>query len=295
MKLTIATRGSKLALWQAEWVKKRLENLGHEVDLKIVTTTGDKILDKPLAEIGGKGLFIKEVEEAMLKGEAQIAVHSLKDFPTDYDKEHFTLAAVPKREAVEDIFLSETFETLAELPHNAVVGTSSIRRAMQLKAFRDDLVISDLRGNVDTRINKLKRGEYDAIILAYAGVKRLNMIKEVKYFEILDTDIIIPAMGQGALGIETINDEKIIEAVKPLNDLRTRIEVTIERDFVDELNLGCHAPVGVNAKIMVDDSIKIKAAILDKNNKLVKKEMVVAFDEWERAGREFAEEFKEYL
>ncbi len=295
MKLTIATRGSKLALWQAEWVKKRLENLGHEVDLKIVTTTGDKILDKPLAEIGGKGLFIKEVEEAMLKGEAQIAVHSLKDFPTDYDKDHFALAAVPKREAVEDIFLSETFETLAELPHNAVVGTSSIRRAMQLKAFRDDLVISDLRGNVDTRINKLKRGEYDAIILAYAGVKRLNMIKEVKYFEVLDTDIIIPAMGQGALGIETINDEKIIEAVKPLNDLRTRIEVTIERDFVDELNLGCHAPVGVNAKIMVDDSIKIKAAILDKNNKLVKKEMVVAFDEWERAGREFAEEFKEYL
>ncbi|QCT94378.1 hydroxymethylbilane synthase [Caminibacter mediatlanticus TB-2] len=295
MKLTIATRGSKLALWQAEWVKKRLENLGHEVDLKIVTTTGDKILDKPLASIGGKGLFIKEVEEALHRGEAQIAVHSLKDFPTEYNKEHFTLAAVPKREAVEDVFLSETFETLAELPHNAVVGTSSIRRAMQLKAFREDLVISDLRGNVDTRINKLKKGEYDAIILAYAGVKRLNMIKEVKYFEILDTDIMIPAMGQGALGIETIKDEKVIEAVKPLNDLWTKIEVTIERDFVDELNLGCHAPVGVNAKIMVDDSIKIKAAILDKNNKVIKKEMVVSFDEWENAGREFAEEFKEYL
>ncbi|EDM24021.1 hydroxymethylbilane synthase [Caminibacter mediatlanticus] len=295
MKLTIATRGSKLALWQAEWVKKRLENLGHEVDLKIVTTTGDKILDKPLASIGGKGLFIKEVEEALLRGEAQIAVHSLKDFPTEYNKEHFTLAAVPKREAVEDVFLSETFETLAELPHNAVVGTSSIRRAMQLKAFREDLVISDLRGNVDTRINKLKKGEYDAIILAYAGVKRLNLIKEVKYFEILDTDIMIPAMGQGALGIETIKDEKVIEAVKPLNDLWTKIEVTIERDFIDELNLGCHAPVGVNAKIMVDDSIKIKAAILDKNNKVIKKEMVVPFDEWENAGREFAEEFKEYL
>jgi len=290
MKLTIATRGSKLALWQAEWVKKRLENLGHEVDLKIVTTTGDKILDKPLTEIGGKGLFIKEVEEALLKGEAQIAVHSLKDFPTEYDKNHFTLAAIPKREAVEDIFLSETFETLAELPHNAVIGTSSIRRAMQLKAFRDDLVITDLRGNVDTRIRKLKEGKYDAIILAYAGVKRLNLLKEVKYYEILDTDIMIPAMGQGALGIETINDEKIIEAVKPLNDLRTRIEVTIERDFVDTLNLGCHAPVGVNAKIMVDDSIKIKAALL-KNDKLIKKELVVAFDEWENAGKEFAKEF----
>ncbi len=295
MKLTIATRGSKLALWQAEWVKKRLENLGHEVDLKIVTTTGDKILDKPLAEIGGKGLFIKEVEEALLRGEAQIAVHSLKDFPTQYETEHFELAAIPKREAVEDVFLSETFETLAELPHNAVVGTSSIRRAMQLKAFRDDLVITDLRGNVDTRINKLKRGEYDAIILAYAGIKRLGLMKEVKYFEVLDTDIMIPAMGQGALGIETIKDKAVIEAIKPLNDLWTRVEVTIERDFVDELNLGCHAPVGVNAKIMVDDSIKIKAALLDKNEKLIKKELVVPFDEWQTAGRTFANEFKEYL
>jgi hydroxymethylbilane synthase len=290
MKLTIATRGSKLALWQAEWVKKRLENLGHEVELKIVTTTGDKILDKPLTEIGGKGLFIKEVEEALLRGEAQIAVHSLKDFPTQYDKEHFTLAAVPKREAVEDVFLSETFETLADLPFNAVVGTSSIRRAMQLRAFREDLIIADLRGNVDTRINKLKRGEYDAIILAHAGVRRLGLTKAVKYLEVIDTDIIIPAMGQGALGIETINDEKIIEAVKPLNDLRSFIEVSIERDFVDTLNLGCHAPVGVNAKIMTDDSIKIKA-VLQKDDKLIKRELLIAFDEWENAGKEFAREF----
>jgi hydroxymethylbilane synthase len=290
MKLTIATRGSKLALWQAEWVKARLESLGHEVSLKIVTTTGDKILNKPLTEIGGKGLFIKEVEEALLRGEAEIAVHSLKDFPTEYDREHFTLAAVPKRESVEDVFLSETFETLADLPFNAVVGTSSIRRAMQIKAFRDDLIITDLRGNVDTRINKLKNGEYDAIILAHAGIKRLNLKKAVKYLEVIDTDVIIPAMGQGALGIETINDEKIIEAVKPLNDLRTFIEVSIERDFVDTLNLGCHAPVGVNAKIMPDDSIKIKA-VLQKEDKLIKKEVVVAFDEWENAGKEFAKEF----
>jgi len=294
MKLTIATRGSKLALWQSEWVKKRLESLGHEVDLKIVVTTGDKIIDKPLASIGGKGLFIKEVEEAMLNGEAQIAVHSLKDFPTEYDTEHFTLAAIPKREAVEDVFLSENFETLAELPHEAVVGTSSIRRAMQLKKFRPDLVITDLRGNVDTRINKLKRGQYDAIILAYAGVKRLGIIKEVKYFEVLDTDIMVPAMGQGALGIETINDPKIIEAVKPLNDIRTQIETTIERDFVDELKLGCHAPVGVNAKMMIDDSIKIKAA-LEIKGEVVKKEMVIAFDEWQNAGREFAREFKKLM
>lgn len=290
MKLTIATRGSKLALWQAEWVKSRLEKLGHEVNLKIVTTTGDKILDKPLADIGGKGLFIKEVEEALLKNEAQIAVHSLKDFPVDFDKENFELAAIPVREAAEDVMLSETFETLAELPLNAVIGTSSIRRAMQLKAFRDDLIIENLRGNVDTRINKLKSGKYDAIILAYAGVKRLKLIKEVKYFEVIDTDLIVPAMGQGALGIETIKDEKVINAVKPLNDFRSKVCVKIERDFVATLNLGCHAPVGVYAKIMTDDSIKIKAALL-KDNKVIKKEMVVAFDEWENAGEEFAREF----
>jgi len=290
MKLTIATRGSKLALWQAEWVKSRLEKLGHEVNLKIVTTTGDKILDKPLMEIGGKGLFIKEVEEALLKNEAQIAVHSLKDFPVDFDKENFELAAIPIREAAEDVMLSETFETLAELPLNAVIGTSSVRRAMQLKAFRDDLIIENLRGNVDTRINKLKSGKYDAIILAYAGVKRLKLTKEVKYFEVIDTDLIIPAMGQGALGIETIKDEKVINAVKPLNDFRSMVCVKIERDFVSTLNLGCHAPVGVYAKIMNDDSIKIKAALL-KEEKVVKKEMVVSFDEWENAGEEFAREF----
>jgi hydroxymethylbilane synthase len=290
MKLTIATRGSKLALWQAEWVKKRLESLGHEVNLKIVTTTGDKILDKSLADIGGKGLFIKEVEEALLRGEAQIAVHSLKDFPTKYDIENFELAAIPKRESVEDVFLSENFETLADLPHNAVVGTSSVRRAMQLKAFRDDLIITDLRGNVDTRIDKLKNGEYDAIILAYAGLKRLGLLKSVKYYEVLDTDIMIPAMGQGALGIETIKDEKIVQAVKPLEDIRTRVVVTIERDFVDELNMGCHAPIGINAKIMVDDTIKIKGVLL-KDDKLIRKEMVVGFEEWKTAGREFAREF----
>jgi len=290
MKLTIATRGSKLALWQAHWVKEKLEKLGHEIDLKIVTTMGDKILDKPLAEIGGKGLFIKEVEEALLRGEAQIAVHSLKDFPTQYETDYFTLAAIPQRESVEDVFLSETFETLAELPLNAVVGTSSIRRAMQLKAFRDDLIITDLRGNVDTRINKLKDGKYDAIILAQAGVKRLGLLKSVKYFEILDTDIMIPAMSQGALGIETINNDEVIKAVKPLNDLRTQICVSIERDFVDTLNLGCHAPVGVYAKIMTDDSIKIRAALL-KNDNILKKEVVIPFEEWENAGKEFAKEF----
>jgi hydroxymethylbilane synthase len=291
MELTIATRGSKLALWQAEYVKKRLEQLGHSVKLKIVTTTGDKILDKPLVEIGGKGLFIKEVEEALLRGEAQIAVHSLKDFPVDYDEEHFVLAAVPPRESVEDIFLSETFEELADLPDGAIVGTSSQRRIFQLKAFRPDLIFEPLRGNIDTRIRKLKEGKYDAIILAYAGVKRLNMLKKVKYFEVLDTDVVVPAMGQGALGIETIKDEKIISIVKQLNDFRSWVEVSIERDFVKALNLGCHAPVGINARIMMDDTIKLKGALL-KGDRVIKKEVLVPFDEWEEAGATFAQEFK---
>jgi hydroxymethylbilane synthase len=291
MELTIATRGSKLALWQAEWVKRELEKLGHTVKLKIVKTTGDKILDKPLAEIGGKGLFIKEVEEALLRGEAQIAVHSLKDFPVDYDTSNFELAAVPVRGPVEDAFLSDNFENLAELPMNAVIGTSSLRRGMQLKEFREDLIIEPLRGNIDTRIKKLKSGRFDGIILAYAGVKRLNMLKSVKYLEVIDPDVIVPAMGQGALGIETIKDPKIIRIVKKLNDLRSWIEVSIERQFVKALNLGCHAPVGVNAKILIDDSIKIRGALL-KGEKVVKKEVVVPFDEWEFAGEEFAKEFK---
>ncbi|MEO1941550.1 MAG: hydroxymethylbilane synthase [Campylobacterales bacterium] len=291
MELKIATRGSKLALWQAEWVKGELEKLGHTVKLKIVKTTGDKILDKPLAEIGGKGLFIKEVEEALLKGEAQIAVHSLKDFPVDYDTSNFELAAVPVRGPVEDAFLSDNFENLAELPMNAVIGTSSLRRGMQLKEFREDLIIEPLRGNIDTRIKKMKSGRFDGIILAYAGVKRLNMLKSVKYLEVIDPDVIVPAMGQGALGIETVKDSKIIKIVKKLNDLRSWIEVSIERQFVKALNLGCHAPVGVNAKILIDDSIKIRGVLL-KGEKVVKKEVVVPFDEWEFAGEEFAKEFR---
>jgi len=292
MELTIATRGSKLALWQAEWVKNRLERMGHSVKLKIVTTTGDRILNKPLTQIGGKGLFIKEVEEALLRGEAQIAVHSLKDFPVDYDEKNFILAAVPPRENVEDVFLSENFEGLTELPNGALVGTSSARREFQLKQFRADLNVEPLRGNVDTRLQRLKEGKFDAIILAFAGLKRLNMLKKVKYFEVIDTDIIVPAMGQGALGIETIRDKKVVEIVKKLNDFRSWVEVSIEREFIKTLNLGCHAPVGVNARIMVDDTIKIKGA-LHRGDRVIKKEVLIPFDQWENAGYLFAQEFRE--
>jgi len=291
-KIVIATRGSKLALWQSEYIKKELLKIDPSLDihLKIVVTKGDKILDKPLADIGGKGLFIKEVEAELLNGNAQIAVHSLKDFEVEYDEENFCLAAITKREDVRDTLLSEKYETLADLPDGAVVGTSSIRRKMQLRAFNPNLVIKDLRGNVDTRINKLKKGEYDAIILARAGIKRLGLLDSVKYATAIDTDIMIPAMAQGALGIETIKDEKIIELVSKLDDKATRICTTIEREFVKELNLGCHAPVGIKAKIQDDGTIKVKA-VLEKNGELIKKEIVS--DEFDGLGIKFAQEFKD--
>jgi len=290
-KIVIATRGSKLALWQSEHIKAELLKIDPslEIKLKIVVTQGDKILDKPLADIGGKGLFIKEVEDELLNGNAQIAVHSLKDFAVEFEDEHFELAAITKREDVRDTFLSETYETLVDLPDGAVVGTSSIRRAMQLKEFNPNLKIKDLRGNVDTRIRKLKEGQYDAIILAKAGLKRLNLLDTIKYHTAIDTDIMIPAMGQGALGIETNKDPEIIALVEKLNDKATRIETTIEREFVKELQLGCHAPVGIKAKLQDDGRIKVKAILL-KDEKIIRKEIIA--EEFDNLGIRFAEEFK---
>ena len=291
-KIVIATRGSKLALWQSEHIKEELLKIDPslEIKLKIVVTQGDKILDKPLADIGGKGLFIKEVEDEILKGNAQIAVHSLKDFAVEFDEEHFSLTAITKREDVRDTLLSEKFETLAELPDGAVIGTSSVRRAMQLKAFNPKLVIKDLRGNVDTRIRKLKENQYDAIILARAGIKRLGIIDSVKYATAIDTDIMIPAMGQGALGIETNKDPEVIELVKQLDDKATRICTTIEREFVKELQLGCHAPVGIKAKLQDDGTVKVKAILQKADGTIIRKEIIS--DEFEGLGIKFAEEFK---
>ena len=290
-KIVIATRGSKLALWQSEHIKAELLKINPELDihLKIVVTTGDKILDKPLADIGGKGLFIKEVEDELLNGNAQIAVHSLKDFAVEYDEEHFDLTAITKREDVRDTFLSQKYETIADLPEGSVVGTSSIRRIMQLKAIRPDICVKDLRGNVDTRIRKLKEGQYEAIILAKAGLKRLGLLDSVKYHTAIDTDLMIPAMGQGALGIETNKDPEIMELVKKLDDKETRICTTIEREFVRELNLGCHAPVGIKAKILDDGNVRVKAVLL-KGDELVRKEIIS--DEFDGLGIKFAQEFK---
>ena len=255
-KLIIATRGSKLALWQSKHIKARLQELrpGLEVELNIIVTSGDKIQDVALAKIGGKGLFLKELEEAMLRGEAHMAVHSLKDVPTVMP-EGLPLAAITEREDVRDAMLSEKYPSLEELPQGAIVGTSSLRRKMQLLLIRPDLEIKDLRGNVDTRIRKLKEGQFDAIILAAAGINRLGLTDSVAYFYPIMPEMMVPSMGQGALGLQTIEDKEIFDLVHELNHKATEMEVTVERAFVDVLEGGCHVPIGVNAKVMGNGEI----------------------------------------
>lgn len=261
-KLTIATRGSQLALWQSNHIKNVLEeqNPGLEVELNVIVTTGDKIQDKALSKIGGKGLFLKELEEAMLRGEAQIAVHSLKDVPTVMP-DGLLLAAITEREDCRDALLSEKYPDISSLAHGAVVGTSSLRRRMQIIKLRPDLVIKDLRGNVDTRIRKLKEGEFDAIILASAGINRLSLLDSVKYIYPISLDEMVPSMGQGALGIEAIDNPEVLKIVARLEDEYSRIETTIERDFVDELEGGCQVPIGVNATAMEDGTVHIRAVL----------------------------------
>ncbi len=271
MKLVIATRGSKLALWQSNHIKNELEKLGYEVELKVFKTKGDKILDTPLALIGGKGLFTKELEDAMLRGEAHLAVHSLKDVPTQLP-EGLLLGAVTKREDVEDAFLSQNCSALEDLPPNAVVGTTSLRRRMQLLHFRPDLQVKNLRGNVDTRIEKLKKGEFDAIILAYAGLKRLGLLKSVENIVKIDENLMIPAMGQAALGIECVPE--VLDIVRKLNHEVSEMETTIERDFVDMLQGGCQVPIGVRAKVLENGDIIAKAVVGLPNGKELLKEKI---------------------
>ena len=261
-KLVIATRGSQLALWQSNHIKDVLEeqNPGLEVELNVIITTGDRIQDKALSKIGGKGLFLKELEEAMLRGEAQIAVHSLKDVPTVMP-DGLLLAAITEREDCRDALLSEKYADIKSLAHGAVVGTSSLRRRMQIEKLRPDLVIKDLRGNVDTRIRKLKEGEFDAIILAAAGINRLSLLDSVRYIYPISLDEMVPSIGQGALGIEAVNDAKVLKIVAALEDRYSRAETTIERSFVDELEGGCQVPIGVNAAVLEDGTVSVRAVL----------------------------------
>ena len=247
--LVIATRVSDLALWQAYHVKERIETSYPEINVTLnkIVSNGDKILDKPLALIGGKGHFTKELEDAMLAGDADIAVHSLKDVPT-YIPEGLELVAVTTRQDQSDVFLSHKYESLELLPQGAVVGTTSLRRRMQLLQQRPDLKVKDLRGNVNTRLRKLEEGQYDAIILAYIGLHRLDLLKDIPFSEKLSLDMMIPPMGQAALGIEIVSkNSKLREIAISLNDPDTFICTHIERDFISKIGAGCSAPVACNA------------------------------------------------
>ncbi|MFH0709155.1 MAG: hydroxymethylbilane synthase [Pseudomonadota bacterium] len=289
-KLTIATRGSKLALWQSNYIKSVIESSRPdiEVELKIIITSGDKILDVPLAKIGGKGLFLKEIEEALLAGEAQMAVHSLKDVPTVMPS-GLLLSAITTREDVRDAMLSEKYPNIVSLPQGAVVGTSSLRRRMQLVKQRPDLVIKDLRGNVDTRIRKLKEGEFDAIILAAAGINRLGFASLVEYFYPISLEEMIPAMGQGALGIETINEPWVLEIAAMLEDTGSRIETTIEREFVDTLQGGCQVPIGISARVLNDGNVSIRSTLgMPDGSDIMGEEITVSLDEINGVGESMA-------
>ena len=250
--ITIATRKSALAMWQAHYVQDQLRALFPDLAVKLLpmSTQGDRILDAPLAKIGGKGLFIKELEIAMQNGEADIAVHSMKDVPVAFP-DGFGLHAICERENPFDAFVSNQFNHIDDLPQGAVVGTSSLRRQCQLKRYRPDLVIKDLRGNVNTRLSKLDNGDYDAIILAAAGLIRLDMQTRIKHE--LPPEISLPAVGQGAVGIECRNDdETLITILKALQDEQTATRVTAERAMNARLEGGCQVPIGSFATINGD-------------------------------------------
>ncbi len=286
MKIRIGTRKSKLALWQSEWVKAQIEKKFPEVEVELVkiTTKGDKILDVPLAKIGDKGLFTKEIEEAMLRGEVDIAVHSLKDVPTKLP-EGLKLIAYSDREDPRDAFLSNGKYTLETLPEGAVVGTSSLRRKAQLRILRPDLETRDLRGNVDTRIRKLKEGQYDAIILAAAGVKRLGWEDEID--EILSPDRMIPSVSQGILGIEGREDDKEIERIvrEAINSYESEVAATVERAFLRTVEGGCQVPLGCYA-VVNEDRVHVRAFISDLDGKFFhREEGVFRFSSLEDADR----------
>jgi len=255
-KVVIGTRASALALWQAEWVKAELlrRNPGLEIELNKIKTTGDKILDVPLAKVGGKGLFVKEIEEALLRNEADIAVHSMKDVPTEFPA-GLHLASICEREDPRDAFLSALkgsgfkVQGFKNLPQGATVGTSSLRRSCQILNLRPDIKIEQLRGNLNTRLRKLDEGQFDAIILAVAGVKRLGW--EDRITDILQPETSLPAIGQGAVGIECrIDDAFINSLIAPLNHADTSVCVRAERALLKKLEGGCQVPIAAHARLV---------------------------------------------
>lgn len=258
--IRIATRKSPLALWQAYYVRDALQaaHPGLEVELVTMVTKGDIILDTPLAKVGGKGLFVKELEVAMLEGRADLAVHSMKDVPVDFP-EGLGLVTICEREDPRDAFVSNQYACVDELPQGAIVGTCSLRRQCQLKEYRPDLVIKELRGNVGTRLGKLDAGEYDAIVLAAAGLKRLKLEERIASF--IEPEQSLPAVGQGAVGIECrLDDERLIELLAPLNHTDTADRVKCERAMNITLEGGCQVPIG-SYSLLEGDNLWLRALV----------------------------------
>jgi len=286
----IATRQSPLALWQAEYVKSRLLELHPELQVELVkmVTQGDKILDTPLAKVGGKGLFVKELETGMLNGDADIAVHSMKDVPVSFP-EGLGLAVICPRENPFDAFVSNQYNSIDELPQGAKVGTSSMRRTCQLRAWRPDLEILDLRGNVNTRLRKLDEGQYDAIILACAGLIRLGFADRIK--QQIPDNISLPAIGQGAVGIEARSgDERILNLIAPLNDADTAVRVAAERAMNHRLEGGCQVPIGGFA-LLEGDQVYLRGLVGQPDgSKIISGEIRGHRDQAETIGQQLADE-----
>ncbi len=252
--LVIASRGSQLAIWQARWVERQLTGMGLESRIEIIKTTGDKITDVPLAKVGTKGLFTKEIEEALLEGRADLAVHSLKDLPTELPS-GLVLAGVPEREDPRDAILGRRLD---ELSARAKVGTSSLRREAQLRFRRTDLAVEPLRGNLDTRLRKLEEGRYEAIVLAVAGLKRLGWADRIA--EVLPPDVMCPAIGQGALALETREAGPARDACAQFDHPETRAAVTAERAVLAALGGGCQVPIGANATVQ-NGCLRLRAVV----------------------------------
>ena len=272
-KITIATRKSRLALWQAEHVKTQLNK--HYPSLEIVLlpmqTQGDRILEHPLSKFGGKGLFIKELETALYEHRADIAVHSMKDVSIEPPK-GLTIAIILKRENPQDVLLSNNYSSLNDLPEGAIIGTSSLRRQCQIKAWRKDLAIKTLRGNIDTRLEKLHAKKYDAIILAAAGIIRLGLQKHIQEF--IATETLLPAIGQGAIGIQTRQDDsELLKKLQPLNHTTTQKQITAERIISQRLSAGCQAPIAAYAEIS-EQTIQLRSMVGNTDGSIILRDKI---------------------
>lgn len=291
-KIIVGSRRSKLAITQTKWVISKLKEINPNVDFEIkeIVTKGDKILDVTLSKVGGKGLFVKEIEDAMLKGEIDMAVHSMKDMPSVLP-EGLTIGCIPEREDYRDVLISQSKKTFRELPEGAIIGTSSLRRGAQLKAIRPDVEIKWIRGNIDTRIRKLEDEDYDAIVLAAAGLHRMGWSSQI-VTEYLDPDLCVPAVGQGALSIECReSDDELLALLGELDDEYTKSTVLAERAYLHTLEGGCQVPIAGHA-VLSDGTITVTGLVGEPDGSVIIKEMETGTDP-QQVGITLAKKMKE--